>query len=298
MTRNSSAGPFSDGSCPIPADLHMHTAHSHGQAATEAMFQAARAKGLAIIGFSEHSPRPAGYAYPADYQAKLVREFPQYVEEVRQIAAAASAENIRVLLGMEVDYLPGQEAYAKALIAAHDFDYVIGGLHFQKNWGFDFSAEDWVLMTKGERFAAYAQYYRDLAAMCQSGLFHIAAHPDLIKLFSVENFQAWLATDEAEPLIRDALTAMKDNDMAMEISSAGLRKPCKEIYPCRRLMESARKLRLPISFGSDAHCVNTPAFAFNVLARYAGEYGYTRSTVIEQGRPRQLPFSLPAPSLN
>lgn len=291
MTRNSSDGPFSDGSCPISADLHMHTLHSHGQATTQAMFQAARAKGLAIIGFSEHSPRPAGYAYPTDYQAKLVREFPQYVEEVRRIAVAASTENIRVLLGIEVDYLPGQEAYAKALIQAHDFDYVIGGLHFQRNWGFDFSAEDWVLMTRAERFAAYAQYYRDLASMCQTGLFHIAAHPDLVKLFTVENFQAWLATDEAAPLIRDALTAMKDNNMAMEISSAGLRKPCKEIYPCRRIMDMARELRLPVSFGSDAHCVNTPAFAFPALARYAREYGYTHSTVIEQGRPRQQPFA-------
>ena len=298
MNRTFSAGPFSDGTCPITADLHIHTSHSHGQASTEAMYLAARARGLSVIGFSEHSPRPAGYAYPSDYQARLSRGFPAYVDEVRDIARRAASENASVLLGIEVDYLPGREAYAKELLKAHDFDYVIGGLHFQKNWGFDFSAEDWVLLTRDERFVVYAQYYRDLAAMCQSGLFHIAAHPDLVKLFTVESFQSWLATGEAPLLIRDALTAMKDNGMAMEISSAGLRKPCREIYPCRRVMSVAAELGLPISFGSDAHCTGTPAFAFDVLARYAHEHGYTQSTVVEQGRSRQVPFSLSAPGVN
>ncbi len=268
----------------------MHTHHSHGQAATEAMYRAARAKGLTIIGFSEHSPRPPGYAYPTDYQAKLNKGFPLYVDEVRRFSREGASEGVSVLLGIEVDYIPGQEAYAKSLLAEYDFDYVIGGLHFQKNWGFDFAADDWVLLPKAERFAIYSQYYRDLAAMCQSGLFHIAAHPDLIKLFTVESFQRWLATEEAPVVIKEALTAMKDNGMAMEISSAGLRKPCKEIYPCRRLMSVAAELELPISFGSDAHCTGTPAFAFDLLSRYAHEYGYTHSTVVERGTSRQVPF--------
>lgn len=294
MNRTFPVNPASDRVSPIPADLHIHTSHSHGQASTEAMYLAARAKGLTLIGFSEHSPRPAGYAYPSDYQAKLSRGFPQYVDEVRQMAGRAATENINVLLGIEVDYIPGREAYAKDLLKAHNFDYVIGGLHFQKNWGFDFSAEDWVLLTRDERFAVYAQYYRDLAAMCQSGLFHIAAHPDLVKLFTVESFHNWLATDEAPALIRDALTAMKDNGMSMEISSAGLRKPCREIYPCRPVLSVAAKLELPITFGSDAHCAGTPAFAFDLLARYAHEYGYTDSTVVEQGHRRRIPFATSA----
>jgi histidinol-phosphatase (PHP family) len=131
--------------------------------------------------------------------------------------------------------------------------------------------------------------------MCQSGLFHIAAHPDLVKLFTVESFHSWLATNEASFLIRDALTAMQDNAMSMEISSAGLRKPCGEIYPCRQIMSVAADIRLPVSFASDAHCTGTPAFAFTVLARYAHEYGHTQSTVVEQGQRRQIPFSLPDP---
>ena len=283
-----------EASCPITADLHTHTHHSHGQASVEDMYRAGRARQLSIIGFSEHSPRPEGYTYPADYQEKLLDEFPLYLRDVNELTRTAKDEGVTVLLGLEMDYIPAREAFARQFCSAHDFDYVIGGLHFQDTWGFDSSADDWVALSRKERFAAYARYYQDLASMCRTGLFHIAAHPDLIKLFTIKSFHCWLDTPEASGLIEQALLAMKDNGMAMEVSSAGLRKPCKEIYPCRHIMRMAAALQVSISFGSDAHCTGTPAFAFDTLARYACEYGYTQSLVFERGKSRFLPFSTAA----
>ncbi|MDL2216804.1 histidinol-phosphatase [Desulfovibrio sp. OttesenSCG-928-M14] len=278
---------------PILADLHMHTSHSHGQAGTDAMFLAARIKRLSTVGFAEHSPRPAGYAYPSDYQDKLTREFPQYVNEVRDITERAALNGIAVLLGLEADYIPGQESFTAALCRSHAFDYIIGGLHFQGTWGFDFSADDWTPRSRDERFAIYAKYYKDLSSMCQTRLFQIAAHPDLIKLFTVEDFRAWIDSGEGEPFIKNALIAMKDNGVIMEISSAGLRKPCREIYPGPRIMALAAELELPISFGSDAHCANTPAYAFRMLAKYAAHFGYRYSCVPSKGTVKRLPFSAP-----
>lgn len=279
---------------PIKADVHAHTRHSHGQASAEAMFLAAQGKGLEIFGFSEHSPRPDGYTYPSDYQDKLNREFDQYVKEVRELSKRGAEEGINVLLGLEADFIPGQEAFAQKLCSSHPFDYVIGGLHFQGTWGFDFTADDWAVLDQEQRFAAYARYYKDLAAMCATGLFHIAAHPDLIKMFTLDSFNAWLATQEALPAIRRAFAVMKKQGMLMEISSAGLRKPCKEIYPGPKIMALAREMELPISFGSDAHCVNTPAYAFDQLARYAASFGYSSSFVVKQGVKQELPFTAPA----
>lgn len=280
---------------PICADVHAHTWHSHGQASVADMYEAARDKGLSIFGFSEHSPRPDGYTYPSDYQEKLNSRFSQYVTEVRDAARRGAAESVAVLLGLEVDYIPGREEYAKALCESHPFDYIIGGLHFQGTWGFDFTADDWTPMAEEERFAAYRRYYADLASMCGTGLFHIAAHPDLIKLFTVDTFNRWLDTGEALPFIRRALTAMKDNGVIMEISSAGLRKPCKEIYPGPRIMALAAEFALPVSFASDAHCTNTPAYAFDELARYAAAFGYTHSSIVREGRAETLPFAPPPP---
>ncbi|MDL2279387.1 histidinol-phosphatase [Desulfovibrio sp. OttesenSCG-928-G11] len=277
----------------IPADLHLHTSHSHGKAGTDAMFLAARIKRLSTIGFAEHSPRPAGYVYPVDYQDKLTATFPRYVNEVLALSERAALNGINVLLGLEADFIPGQEKFTAALCRSYPFDYIIGGLHFQGDWGFDFSAEDWKELDLDARFAVYAAYYNDLCLMCQTRQFQIAAHPDLIKIFSIETFRQWLDTDEALPLIKKALTAMKDNHMLLEVSSAGLRKPCEEIYPGPRIMALAKELDLPISFGSDAHCANTPAYAFKILARYAASFGYRYSCVPSMGRVKRLPFSAP-----
>lgn len=282
-------------SLPIKADVHAHTNHSHGQASSLDMYLAARACGLEIFGFSEHSPRPDGYIYPSDYQDKLKREFDQYVREVTELAERGKGEGLKVLLGLEVDFIPGQEAFARELCLRYPFDYIIGGLHFQDHWGFDFTADKWAGLNTKQRFAVYTRYYEDLAAMCGTGLFHIAAHPDLIKMFTLDSFNAWLESEEAVSVIRRAFAVMKKQGMLMEISSAGLRKPCKEIYPGPKIMAIAQDLNLSISFGSDAHCVNTPAFAFDELAGYAAAFGYSSSFVVEQGVKRELSFTAPAP---
>ena len=45
--------------------------------------------------------------------------------------------------------------------------------------------------------------------MILSGLFNIAAHPDLIKIFSVEQFHIWLAKPQSQALVGRGLAALK-----------------------------------------------------------------------------------------
>lgn len=262
------------------------------------MLEAARRAGLRILGFSEHSPRPPEYTYPEDYQDKLKRHLPDYIDEVRQLDSeerlAPPDRSLRVLLGIEADFFPAHEDFTRDLIRKYPFDYVIGGLHFQGEWGFDFRSEDWEGLDDAALSVIYGRYYADLAAMCRSGMFHVAAHPDLIKLFTKKRFDAWLETPEAESLVRSALLSIRDNGMLMEISSAGLRKPCDEIYPGPKIMALAAELDVPISFASDAHCINTPAFAFAALARYAHSFGYRKYHLFMDGSIQSLPFTPPS----
>ena len=50
----------------IVADVHNHTNASHGKASVGEMYAAAKDRGLAVYGFSEHSPRPEAYSYPVE----------------------------------------------------------------------------------------------------------------------------------------------------------------------------------------------------------------------------------------
>ncbi len=265
----------------ITVDLHSHTLHSHAKDSTAAMCEAALNKGMTIFGLSEHSLRPAGFNYPTDYQPRLELGFPSYIMEVQEQQQELLGR-MKVLLALEMDYIPSKLAFAKKACKAYLYDYVIGGLHFLGNWGFDFSASDWDQLSLDSCFKHFARYYKDLEAMCRTGLFQIAAHPDLIKLFRPDAFRQWLERDDARALIHKALSAMKEMGMAMELSSAALRKGLFEPYPGPVLMEMAAELELPISFGSDSHAVGHVAYAFEDLAACALRFGYTESVWFSQ----------------
>ncbi len=267
----------------IYADLHTHTLYAHGNNTPKEMYEAGKKRGLMIHGFSEHSPRPLGYDYPSEYREKLAAHFADYVREVRELAEQAPLDGGReVLLGLEMDWLENEIPFQQQVLAGEHFDYVIGGIHFLGTWGFDASAEDWKQLSAEGREECYARYYATMKKMAESGLFDIVAHPDLIKIFTVNEFHAWLEKPDSMSLVRDALRAVKNAGMAMEISSAGLRKPCGEIYPCGKIVEAAAELHVPITFGSDGHCVNTIATGFEELSRHAAAAGYTQSLVFHR----------------
>lgn len=264
----------------ITVDTHIHTHYSHGKATAQEMYTAARDKGMTVFGFSEHSPRPAGFDYPTDYKQKLTAAWPAYISEVS--ALQANTDGIKVLLGIEMDWTVGQDVYIREKLAADPFDYVIAGIHFLDTWGFDYKPEDWAGWSEAECFARYEAFFSTMIVMAKTGLFDIVAHPDIIKIFSVGTFRKWITTATARDAVRAGLEAVKDAGMAMEISSAGLRKLCKEIYPGPFLMETARDLKLPISFGSDAHSTASVGFQFDQLESYARSYGFTESVFFEK----------------
>ena len=274
----------------ILADLHTHTRYSHGSDTHAAMHAAAVARGLTLLGFSEHSPRPAGFDYTHEYREQLTRHLPDYVREVQELKTANAHGPCRVLFGMEMDWLEGQEDYTRQGCAAYNFDYLLGSVHFVGHWGFDDGAEPWKAFSQEECEQHYRAYFSAWIAMLRSGLFNIAAHPDLIKIFSVEQFHIWLAKPESMALVRQGLTALRDAGMSMEVSSAGLRKACREIYPAPPIMAAAAELGLQISFASDAHGTADVGYGFARLASYAKAFGFTRHTVFDHGRRSEWTF--------
>ncbi len=272
----------------ITVDTHIHTRYSHGKATVREMYDAALLKGVKIFGFSEHSPRPHGFDYPTDYKEKLTAAWPDYIRDVTSLKN--NAEGVQVLLGIEMDWTTGQEGYIRQKLEADPFDYVIAGIHFLETWGFDFSANDWAQWDDADCFPRYEAFFSSMEAMARTGLFNIVAHPDIIKIFTVDRFRRWIAAPAGLECARAALTAVRDAGMAMEISSAGLRKLCREIYPCPAFMEIAQDLALPISFGSDAHSTASVGYAFDTLAEYARSFGYTESVYFTQRTPHSRHF--------
>lgn len=230
---------------PVP-DYHMHTPrcnHAIGNVAEYA--DAALAIGLREIGISDHSPMPGDY----DRAWRMDRsELAGYIEEVEAVRERF-AGRLAVKLGLEADFHPGTESYVREMIDGHAWDYVIGSVHYIGDWGFD-NPDDMSRWQSCDVEDAYCSYFELVAASAEADMFDIIGHPDLIKKFGHRPPAGSRRVAAAEKRMLEAIRA---SGAAMEISSAGLRKPVAEVYPHGRLIAAAAAMGIPFSFGSDAH---------------------------------------------
>src|ERR1035437_4193525 len=114
----------------------MHTARCrHASGEVGEYVEAARAAKLSTICFTDHLPLPEGYG---ECYAMTWPEFPLYVADVREAAAASAASGgPEGLCGVEADWLPEHPSLVSGVAAAHDLDVVLGAVHFVEGWAFD-----------------------------------------------------------------------------------------------------------------------------------------------------------------
>ena len=256
----------------LPADYHMHTPlcrHATGEPVEYAKH--AVAIGLDEIGFSDHSPmRQDNF----DNWRMNFSQLDAYVEKVRK--AQRDFPQLTIRLALEVDYLPGHEDWLRELAARHPWDYFIGSVHYvSDSWAIDDPQKlsEW---KHRDSFEVWSAYFERLTMAAESKLFEIIGHADLPKKFG------HLPTRDCTPLYELFLAAAKKSGCAVELNTAGLRKDCQEIYPCRPLLQLAFQKNLPITFGSDAHAPGEVGMNFTEAVALARSVGYTKSCQFQQ----------------
>jgi histidinol-phosphatase (PHP family) len=263
-----------------PADYHMHTylcRHAVGTP-TELAAQAVNL-GFTEIGFSDHAPMPRD---DWDDWRMARSELVTYVDLVEQ--ARRDHPQLAIRLALEVDYLPGVEDWIREMAALPVWDYLIGSVHYLSgDWNFDNPAkrEEW---NKRDAFEVWSDYFGRLTQAAESGLFDIIGHADLCKRFQVYPKQ------DCSLLVAKFLTAAKRSNVAIELNTAGLRKDCREIYPSPTIVQMARKLGVPITFGSDAHKPEEVGAGFPEALALARGAGYTHCCRFAQRRREEVPF--------
>jgi len=228
-------------------DYHIHTARcGHAGGAARDYVLAALSRGLSEIAFTDHVPL---YFLPGDDPdpglAMTRAELPVYVEEVRALREEF-AGRIDVLLGLEADYAEGHEAALREILAAHDWDVVLGSVHWVKGDWIDAPGSGARHEREGTE-TLWTEYYRLLGKAAATGLFDVLTHFDLPKKFGHR------MPPEAADAERAAVAQARAAGVAIEISSAGLRKAVKEEYPAPPLLKELVGAGVPIVFSSDAH---------------------------------------------
>ena len=265
-------------------EYHVHTARcGHAGGTMRAYVETALARGLSEMAFTDHVPL---YFLPGDDPdpgiAMTRAELPGYVDEVLALRDEF-AGRIDVLLGLEADFAEGHEAALEEILAAHEWDVVLGSVHWVKG--------DWIdAPNSGARHERegtenlWGEYYRLLAKAAATGLFDVLTHFDLPKKFG-HRMPASVAGAEA-----DAVAAARAAGVAVEVSSAGLRKTVAEEYPGPPLLRSLVAARVPIVFSSDAHAPAEVAWGREKIEAAALAAGAREHLSFRRRERRKLPL--------
>jgi histidinol-phosphatase (PHP family) len=81
--------------------------------------------------------------------------------------------------------------------------------------------------------------------------------------------------DEPLDLYQELVRAASRSGVAVEVSSAGLRKPVAEIYPAPRLLGMLAEATVPITLASDAHAPEDAGWGHREVVEAARSAGYT-----------------------
>jgi histidinol-phosphatase (PHP family) len=187
-------------------------------------------------------------------------------------------------LGIEADFIPGAEDRIANLLERREFDYVVGSVH-QLDGGRMVDHAGWDVW-EGESDAdrVWERYFGLLAEAARSGLFDILGHPDLVKMWGGE--RPWPERDPRfhyEP----AVEAIAEAGIAVEVSTAGLRKPVGEMYPSRELCEMCVDAGAAFAISSDAHAPEQVGYEYRRATDMLRDLGVGEICVFE-GRRRRL----------
>lgn len=247
------------------ADYHMHTplcGHAVGEPSEYA--QTAVKLGLEEIGFSDHAP----FVHTVDPGVTMnVKQLPEYYHMIENVRKEYHG-SLRIKIAIEADYIPGYEDKTKTILEDYPYDYVIGSVHFIKDWGFDNPHErnQW---DEKDVNQVYRDYYQLLRQCAQAGLYNIMGHVDLVKKF------CYRATEDLTDEVRKTAQIFKECGVAIEINTAGLRKPIKEMYPALENLKIYCDAGIPLTFGSDSHAPNDVGRDFEGAVALAIKAGYS-----------------------
>jgi histidinol-phosphatase (PHP family) len=277
-------------------DYHIHTPLCHHATGSPRDYVlAAQKAGLDEIGFSDHNPMPTQF----DEWRMGPDQLPEYLNLITQVRHEFPDYPIR--LGLECDFIAGYEHHVESLAQQAEWDYLIGSVHYittregdERKGGAGSPGERWEIdsprhLKKWKEHPVeeiWQRYFEEYTRMAESNLFDFLAHPDLVKKFGHR------PQGDLSRFYKNAIEAIADHGVVLEVSTAGLRKDCKEIYPSRDFLTLAHKKHIPIVINSDAHTPDEVGYAFADAIKLVREVGYDKVTRFEKRKTVSVPLPL------
>jgi histidinol-phosphatase (PHP family) len=279
----------------VLTDYHVHLRPDDRDATAERFFTAGNAdryrtvaqeRGIEELGVAEHIYRFAQsldvWRHPL-WEHHALDDLDAYCAFVR--------EETDLKLGIEADFVAGREDRLGTLLEAREWDYVVGSIHFLREHAVDHPGYDVWEMRGHEPDRVWAEYFELLGEAAATGLFDILAHPDLVKMWGAERPRPGR---DPRFFYEIAMAPIAESGVAVELSTAGLRKPVGEMYPDRAFLEMVVDAGNPIALSSDAHTPEQLGHEYGRAVELLTDLGVEEIAVFDRRERRLEPLGPPA----
>jgi histidinol-phosphatase (PHP family) len=229
----------------VDADYHVHSTYSDGSQ-LPVMVAAAEAAGLDAVGVADHcvvSERESKRAA----RAREGATFDLTYERRREALAAVRADaGVEVYDAVEMDYHPADEPAIRGFLDDAGFAYAVGSVHEVRGANVH-DRDHFAALPLAEREAAVAEYVERLVALVDSGLFEVAAHPDLVERNpALRGF----ATDDQYRRIAEAFA---DSRTVPEVNAGRVLGDYGELHPRPEFLDVLAEYDVAVTVGTDSH---------------------------------------------
>jgi histidinol-phosphatase (PHP family) len=201
------------------------------------------------------------------------------------VAALVDAQDrgLPLLIGIEVDRIPGAIEPMAQLLDDYPFDVRLGSVHWLGSWLIDdygnpSFAREWATRSTDD---VWRQYIDAIDELAMSGMVDVLAHLDVVKVAGRRPDDVTAHEDRLAQIV-------VASGLAVEVSSAGWRKPCDEFYPSPTLLDRLVSAGVPLTTASDAHTLGHLGWGYDRLAVELDRRGVTELTSFDRRRARKV----------
>ncbi|MGY5860283.1 MAG: histidinol-phosphatase [Candidatus Thorarchaeota archaeon] len=278
-------------------DYHIHPNYSiDAEGSIEEYCDAALKKGLKEIAFTTHLDTDSKTedcfvnvrGKRVDTRSSIWLE--DYEANIRAAGDKYESKELKVLLGVELDYIPNIEGALPESFFSTDFDIILGSMHLIDH--IPISAK----RTADNAFRKYSleelgeKYYSNLQQSVESNLFDIVAHIDLYRRYG-QKFYGEDIRDIWRPHIESLAGAMKRNNVGFEINTSPLRKGQQQPMPEPTIVMDLYKQGVSlVTAGSDAHTPQDVGANINDAYQLLRETGFSHISLFDKRTSRTEPI--------
>ncbi|HMF46637.1 MAG TPA: histidinol-phosphatase HisJ family protein [Candidatus Udaeobacter sp.] len=258
------------------SDYHTHPQGHRVQRYTQELLQpwadSARRAGLKDIAFTDHDRYYAGVDFDE-------------VDRLRE-----RNPDLEIRAGIELDNDPVHSPAGRKWVEENwdRLDFVLGSVHFldRPDQMFD-NVPDGAEQFHGRNIDdVYADYFRRIREIIETGLVDSLAHLDLIKIHGHRPMA------DVGTLVNETLESIRARNLVIELSTAGWRKPVNELYPGDSIIKLAMGKGIPFTTASDAHSHFQLGENFANLAHKMAEIGVRQVCIFEKHKRAEVPLQL------